>query len=104
MSAPTSTPPITMPHTAPTAITAEYADNAFARAFPVKRVWMVLMICGIISAAPAPCASRATTSATAVGARPHSSELAVNASTPVRNRRRRPYSSPSRAPVTSSIA
>ena len=62
------------------------------------------MICGTIAAAPAPCTNRATISTSIPGARPQASELRVNTATPARNSRRRPYSSPSRAPVISSIA
>ena len=38
------------------------------------------------------------------GARPQASDAAVNTTTPSRYMRRRPYKSPSRAPVISSIA
>ena len=62
------------------------------------------MICGIIAAAPAPWTSRAAIRNANVGASPQASEAAVKASTPMRNIRRRPKMSPSRAPVISRVA
>jgi hypothetical protein len=85
-------------------MTAVYALSAFARAAPVNCAWMTLMTCGIINAAPAPWAIRATMRIFSSGARPQSAEQTVKAIVPVTNSRRRPNSSPSRAPVISSIA
>ena len=45
---------------------------------------MMLMICGIISAAPASWTNRAMISVVAVGARAQSSELTVNTINPTR--------------------
>jgi hypothetical protein len=103
-SAPTITPPSTSPATAPTASTAPNADNARARSAPVKRSWMTLMICGTISAAPAPWTNRSATSAAPVGASPHASDATVKTAAPVRYMARRPSTAPSRAPVISSMA
>ena len=92
------------PTTAPVASTTPHADSAVARAAPVNRIWMTLMICGTITAAAAPCTHRARISSPLSGARPQASDAAVNTVTPSRYIRRRPYRSPSRAPVISSIA
>ena len=100
----TSAPPITCPATNPDDSTAVYALRARARAAPLNRSWMMLMICGIIAAAPAPWTNRAAMSAPMSGASPQASEASVNTATPSRNIRRRPARSPSRAPVISSIA
>ena len=54
--------------------------------------------------AAAPCTHRANISSPVSGARPQVSDAAVNTATPSRYMRRRPYRSPSRAPVISSIA
>ena len=62
------------------------------------------MICGIVAAAPAPWTNRAAMSAVMFGATPQTAELRVNKTIPARNIRRRPRSSPSRAPVMSSMA
>ena len=81
-----------------------YALSARARAAPSKRTWMTLMICGIIAAAPAPWTNLAAISTPIPGAIPQISEAVVNKATPARNIRLRPYRSPIRAPVISSIA
>ena len=71
---------------------------------PLPVAWIVDRVCGTISAADPPCRTRATTSAAAVGASPHSSEAKVKA----RCRRGRadagPWASPSRPPSTSRTA
>jgi hypothetical protein len=100
----TSTPPITCPATKPEDSTAVYALSARARAAPLNRSWMTLMICGIIAAAPAPWTSLAAIRISIPGAMPQISDAAVNKETPMRNIRRRPYRSPIRAPVISIIA
>jgi len=81
-----------------------YALSARARAAPLNRTWMTLMICGIIAAAPAPCTNLAAMSTPMSGASPQVSEASVNRPVPNMNIRRRPAMSPSRAPVISSIA
>jgi hypothetical protein len=53
-SALTRRPPTTRPATEPSDSTAPYADKALARAAPLNRIWMRLMICGTMTAAPAP--------------------------------------------------
>jgi len=81
-----------------------YALSARARAAPSNRTWMALIICGTIAAAPAPWTNLAAISTPTLGAIPQISEATVNKATPARNIRRRPYRSPIRAPVISSIA
>jgi hypothetical protein len=100
----TSTPPITCPATNPEDSTAVYALSARARAAPLNRTWITLMICGIIAAAPAPWTNLAAIRTSIPGAIPQISDATVNTRTPMRNIRRRPYRSPIRAPVISIIA
>jgi hypothetical protein len=64
----------------------------------------VASTCGIISAAAAPCTARAVTSSAPERARPHHSDAAVNPSNPSRNTGFDPRMSPSRPPVTISVA
>jgi hypothetical protein len=65
---------------------------------------MMERTCGSISAADAPCAALASTSNSAVGAIPHTSDVIVNAVSPAMKSLRRPKASPSRPPTTSSRA
>ena len=62
------------------------------------------MICGTITAAAPPCTNRKITRTGLLGANPQASDATVKMITPRRYIRRRPYRSPSRAPVISSIA
>jgi hypothetical protein len=55
---------------------------------PSKASWMPVSAWGNMSAAPAPCNTRAAISATGPGARPQSSEAPVKTPTPSRNTRR----------------
>jgi hypothetical protein len=59
---------------------------------------------GMISAAPAPCAARATISAPTPGASAAAADDAANRPRPTAYSRRRPYRSPSAAAVISSTA
>ncbi len=100
----TSTPPSTCPTALTTPAVQLYRFSALVRRAPAVVAWIVASTCGSISAADAPCATRATTSVHASGARPHATEVTPNAAVPQRNSRRRPTMSPSRPPSTSSTA
>ena len=84
--------------------TTAYADSAFARPGPVNHSWMRLKLCGTATAAPAPWANLNATRAGPSGAIAHASDAAVNSAIPARYIRLRPWMSPSRAPVISSMA
>ena len=60
------------------------------------------MIVGAMSAAPTPCTKRAATSITGDVARPQATDAAPNTHSPVSSSRRRPSTSPSRPPRSSS--
>jgi hypothetical protein len=60
--------------------------------------------CGVINAAHPPWNARATISTGVVCASPPVSEASVNPASPSRKVRRRPTTSPSRAPVTTMVA
>src|SRR5919204_445134 len=77
---------------------------ARARVSPSYWAWMIDSTCGVISAAVAPWQARATISAAGVGASPPASEDSVKPARPSTNARRRPRTSPSRAPVTTNVA
>ncbi len=103
-SAETSTPPSTCPTTAAIPPVAPNQPTARDRDDAVPVAWIVARVCGTISAAAAPCSTRAATSAGAVGARPQSRLVTVNAAIPATKSRRRPKASPRRPPTTSSTA
>nr|WP_231960760.1 hypothetical protein [Amycolatopsis thermoflava] len=94
-----STPPSTGPHTAASHLTGPIAPSARDSAGSVNIARISPMVCGMITAADAPCAARNTINAPASGARAHASEVSRNAVTPSRNTRRHPARSPSRPPV-----
>ncbi|MNQ99199.1 hypothetical protein D3C85_1149240 [compost metagenome] len=71
---------------------------ALACAVPFRVTCNVARICGTISAAPAPCNTRAPSNCSTLPAIPHSSDARPNAATPHINRRRRPRLSPSLLP------
>ena len=98
----TITPPTTCPAHTPSASTIAYRPTARSREGPSKRRWITCSVCGVISAAHAPWASRPISSTPGLHASPHSSEVAVKPARPVMNMRPWPRSSPSRAPVTTS--
>ena len=60
--------------------------------------------CGIISAPNAPCSTRNAISTPIVGATAHAAENSVKPAEPIRNSRRRPKMSPSRAPAIRNTA
>jgi hypothetical protein len=103
-SASTSTPPRIWPSAAATPPLAPNRPIARARLSPVRVAAMVAITCGIISAAAAPCATRAASSSPMFGASAHSSEVSVNRAIPAMNSRRRPNASPSRPPTTTRVA
>ncbi|OKI70385.1 hypothetical protein AMK14_14580 [Streptomyces sp. TSRI0445] len=100
----TSTPPRIWPTTIDSPAVAPYRLIARARRGPRVAAWIVASTCGSISAAAAPCATRAPTSVQASGASPQASEVIPKAAMPIRNSRLRPTMSPSRPPRTSSTA
>jgi hypothetical protein len=65
---------------------------------------MIERVPGIMNAAPMPWTARLATSQPCVGARPMVALETENTTTPNRNMRRRPKTSPSRPPVTSRTA
>ena len=83
-----SAPPRICPTTAPADSAMAYSPIARLRSSPVKFSWMPVSVCGNISAAPAPCRTRARTSRIGLDARPHSSDARVNTPTPRRKIRR----------------
>ena len=60
--------------------------------------------CGIISAPNPPCRTRKAISTGAFGATAQAADITVKPAEPIRNRRRRPNMSPSRAPVMRNTA
>src|SRR2546422_1462255 len=60
--------------------------------------------CGTMTAANAPCRTRAPTNSAGTRANPQSAEAMVKPVMPITNRRRRPYKSPRRPPVMRSTA
>ncbi|CAM5377421.1 hypothetical protein SANTM175S_07155 [Streptomyces antimycoticus] len=104
MSAATSTPPRICPATMDRPAVAPYMLSARARRVPLVEEWIVASTWGSISAAEAPCATRAPTRLQASGASPQASEVSPKAAIPARKSLRRPKVSPSRPPRTSSTA
>ena len=60
--------------------------------------------CGIISAPNAPCSTRKAISTSGEGAAAQAADITVKPAEPIRNSRRRPNMSPSRAPVIRNTA
>jgi len=87
MSALISAPPASCPTTAPAASAIVNRPIAWSRSRPVKCSWMPVSVCGYISAAPAPWATRMPTSRLGSGASPPASELAPKTANPARNSR-----------------
>ena len=87
-SAEISAPPSSCPATAPADSAIAYRPIARTRAGPVNASWMPVSVWGNISAAPAPCSTRAAMSTAGVGARPDSAEAPVKTAIPARNMRR----------------
>ncbi len=68
----------------------------------VKCEVMIAIPCGMSSAPNAPWQRRAEISMAGLKDRPHATDASVKPAMPMRNRRRWPYLSPSRPPITSS--
>ena len=61
---------------------------------------MIESVAGFISAAPAPCATRAAISMSPLVERPHASEASVKTTMPMTKMSRRPYASASLPPIS----
>jgi hypothetical protein len=92
------TPPRSTPAATPALPIAPQILSATVRCAPLYVVVMIASADGSRSAAPKPCAARATISASGDQARPLASEAAVNTSSPTRNTGRRPSKSVARPP------
>ena len=103
-SASTSAPPSSGPPTVAIPIEAPKMPNALGRSSGGNAAVIVDSTCGTISAAIAPCSTRAPINISGVTATPHSTDAMVNPPTPIRKIRRRPKTSPSRPPVISPTA
>ena len=75
--------------------------NARPRSSPRNSCWISPEFCGVSSPALAPCTSRATTIAAALGASPTAALETTKPTSPIVIIRRRPWASPSRPPATS---
>ena len=85
-----SSPPSSGPLTAPSPAVMPNAASALIRSAAGKVTCMTDRTCGIISAPMAPWATREAISIPALCAAPHSADMIVKPTTPVRNRRLRP--------------
>ena len=98
-------PPMSGPKARASAPIAAQAPTARVRSRGLSKVaTMMASVVGTISAAPRPCASRAPISTLPLPASPAPSEASVNTVSPITNSRRRPYTSASRPPTSSSPA
>ena len=97
----TSTPPASGPTSVATPAVAPHTLIATPRRSDGKIRVMTDSVCGLITAAPMPWATRAAISIAMVPDRPHQSEAAVKTARPTRYRFFGPNRSPSR-PATSS--
>ena len=94
----TSSPPTSGPSAAAMPPSPDQAPMARLRSSARKAPWIIARLPGVSSAPPMPCSTRATTSTSAVGATPHSSEARANQTVPMMKTRRRPSRSPSEPP------
>ena len=97
-------PPSVGPEIAASPATAPQMPNAAPRFSAGKMCVMSDRVCGVSSAPPTPCATRAPISQPGEPARPHAAEASVNTSIPARNSRFGPNRSPSRPAVMSRTA
>ena len=97
-------PPMAGPASTATPITPLKMPSARARSSLGKAALNKAIPSGMISAELAPCAARATISATMLLDSAQAMDEAMNSEMPAANRRRRPNRSPSAAPVRSSTA
>ncbi len=100
----TSRPPSVGPAIVATPATAPQIPNAAPRRSGGKTIVSSASVCGISSAAPAPCTARNAISQPTVGEKPHAADASVNRATPMMNMFRWPRRSPSRPQVISSTA
>ncbi len=100
----TTAPPTSGPMAMARPPTAPQAPRARPRRCGVTAADSSVRVSGITMAAPTPCTARAATSAPMPGASAAAADPAVNRVRPATNIRRRPYRSPSVAPVSSSTA
>ena len=89
-----SHPPRIGPETVASPALRPNSEKAAARSFGGNIIWAIASTCGVITAAPAPCSRRATTSQPISGASPQSNEPKVKAATPTRNTCFLPLTSP----------
>ena len=89
------------PRMDPKPMVAPYAPRAAPRCSGENSTWMNDSTCGNISPLATPCSTRAAIRTPIVGAAEQTMLVAVKATIPIRNSRRRPKMSPSRAPVIS---
>lgn len=98
-------PPTTGPRARASALTAAQMPMAMLRSLTlVKVAMMIASVVGISSAAPTPWTARLAMSKSPLPASPAASEDRVKTAMPTRNSRRRPYTSASRPPTSSSPA
>jgi hypothetical protein len=97
----TSTPPASGPTSVATPAVAPHRLIATPRRSGGKIRVMVDSVCGVSSAAPMPCTTRAAMSVSILAARPHHNDAAVNTVNPTRYRFFGPNRSP-RRPASSS--
>ena len=98
----TSQPPRNGPIEVATPVSPDHAPIAEPWSSERKLAVMSDRLPGTRIAPPTPWRARAAISAPMLGARPHSTDAAVNQTSPITNMRRRPYSSPSAPPNRSS--
>ncbi len=92
-------PPSSMPTAPPPTAIVAHTPMARVRSRPSANVVVTIeSAAGETSAAPRPCRARAAMRTFADGARPSSTDAAVNTTTPARKRRRRPNRSAARPP------
>ena len=98
-------PPSTGPVARASAPTAAQTPMAMVRSLTSPKVaTMMASVAGISSAAPTPWTARLAMSTSPLPASPAASEERVKTARPARNSRRRPYTSASRPPTSSSPA
>ncbi len=85
-------------------ITGPKAANTLGISSSAKTSLSIPKPWGMSRAPNAPCSARVTIRTPGEGAAAQAADIAVKPAEPIRNRRRRPKMSPSRAPVTSSTA
>jgi hypothetical protein len=98
-------PPTTGPSARPSAPIALQMPIAAVRSLTSVKAWpMIASVAGMSSAAPSPCTALAPISTPPLPASPAVRDESVKIARPVRNTRRRPYTSASRPPTSSSPA